>query len=300
MDSRTKRAWAGLVSYANGTATDAQIRATVAACIGWISAVTPFGLNPASMSDEEVRKQAEEYRPEVDKLLRLLCSGPEDHKVVPHPFLFEHGQHIASLALGEVNYSDEKLRGLSFTPAERERFKEETEIVWNSAQYSIPYTVDGVRRQRLVGTNFLPLGIYVPAREYQDLADPICDFLMSEYLRALNKYIDRYSSRRDKKPAPIVPIFVCPRCNKLVMPERTGRKQYCSECTDLARAQKYREKAPAEEGRDYQWLYRLRGLEPNLRRIRLRSPKGRERLQEIKARQRNSSRCQRLILEMKL
>src|SRR6266566_4835254 len=96
---------------------------------------------------------------------------------------------------------------------------------------------------------------------------------MSEY----QKYLNRQPSRRDKEPPPVVPVFVCPRCNKLVMPERSGRKQYCSICTDQARTEKYRENAPADEGRDYQWLYRLQNLTPDVRKVFLKSPKSRDR-----------------------
>jgi hypothetical protein len=56
----------------------------------------------------------------------------------------------------------------------------------------------------------------------------------------------------------------------------------------------------AKEGRDYQWLYRLSKQEKNLREALLRLPKPKERLAEIKARQQNSTRCQRLIHEMRL
>src|SRR4029077_10951599 len=148
----------------------------------------------------------------------------------------------------------------------------------------------------LVGEDSLPLGLLIPSKDYRDLADPICDFLSSEYERYLNREI----SRKDKKGAPLVPIFVCPRCDKLVMPERTGRKKYCSVCTESARAEKYRQRAPAAEGKDYQWLYRLRRKEPGSRSVFLRNQRNQERLEQIKLRQKKSSRCQGLLLDMHL
>jgi len=206
--------------------------------------------------------------------------------------LFEHGQQIGALELTEVSYNqrtEKSLQNFGFTPSERETCKEQCERIWRSAQYR-------PRGQHtLAGTDSLPLGIKVPTRQYQDLADPICDFLMSEYQR----YLGREFNRRDKEP-PAVPIFVCPKCDKLVMPERTGRKRYCSVCTDRARAETYRQKAPAAEGRDYQWLHRLRRKEPALQKIFLRNAKNEDRLKQVKSRQKNSSRCQRLILEMQI
>jgi hypothetical protein len=246
----------------------------------------------------DLTTKAEEYRPGVDSLLRLLCSRPGSAerpslRSTAQNFLFEHGQHIEGLHITEIVYNarvDESLQNLGYATSERTTFKEQSERIWASAQY-LPHG-----QRKLAGTDWLPLGIKVPIREYRDLADPICDFLMSEYQR----YLNREFSRRDRKPPPVVPIFVCPRCNKLVMPERAGRKTYCSVCTDSARAEKYRQHAPAAEGRDYQWLYRLRQKEPALRKVFLRNEKNQIRLKQVKSRQKKSSRCQGLILEMLL
>jgi hypothetical protein len=301
MDATTRRAWVGLVNYANGVATDAEVWATVAACMGWISAVASYGLF-GWIGNNSLSGQVAEYRSAVNILLRFMCSAPKSPernslRAQAVRLLREHGQHIAGIQLVEVSHKEkveESLQHCNYPAAELERFKEESDVIWNSAIY--------LRRGRgtITGTDLLPLDIRVPARDYQDLADPICDFLMAEYLRYLNKHLNRQWSRRDKEPAPVVPIFVCPRCNKLVMPERTGRKTYCSICTDSARAEKYRQNAPAAEGRDYQWLYRLRHKEPALRKIFLRNQKNQMRLKQVKSRQRESSRCQRLLLEMHL
>jgi hypothetical protein len=297
MDTRKKRAWTGLVNYANGNATNAEIGSTLAACMGWVSAVAPFGLFDW-MGTTDLTTQAEQYRSGVDILLRFLCSRPKSAeraslRPAAQNFLFEHGQHIGAIDLTEIVYNervDKSLQNFGYTPSEREAFKEQSDRIWNSAQYS-------PRGQHTTaGTDWLPLGIKVPTREYRDWADPICDFLMSEY----QKYLNRQPTRRDKNPPPVVPIFVCPRCNKLVMPERTGRKAYCSVCTDSARAEKYRQRAPVAEGRDYQWLYRLKQKEPALRKILLRNEKNQMRLKQVQSRQKKSSRCQRLIQEMLL
>jgi hypothetical protein len=303
MDRRTKRVWLGLVNYANGAATDAQVWSTVADCMGWVSAVASYGIL-GWIGDNSLPGEVAKYRPSVDVLLRFLCSGPksEERKSLRFGatrFLREHGRHIAGIHLEEVSYNEKFLQHFNFSSAELENFKKQSYKIWESAQYQ--------RRgeKGLTGKDLLPLGINVPTKDYQDLADPICDFLMAEYQRYLDQYLNKeYSSKsiasRNKRPGRVVPILICPGCNKLVMPERIGRRQYCSACSDRARAEKYREKASPDENRDYQWLYRLRSLTPDVRRIRLRIPKSRERLQEIKIRQRNSTRCQRLIVAIKL
>ena len=285
MDTKTRRVWAGLVNYANDTASYPQVRSTVADCMGWISAGAPFGLLDGVFGGEDqLKMQAAEYRPAVDRLLRFLCSGSEENRSLwdARQFLFEHGRHVGGMHFDEVlpkEQVEKSLQGHNYTAAELADFKKQSEMIW-------------------VGQNLLPLGLWVPTKDYQDLADPICDFLMSEYQKYLNREYSRV--RIDKDSAPIVPIFVCPRCNKLVMPERTGRKQYCSDCTDRARAEKYRQKAPADERKDYQWLYRLRDKEPALRKMFLRSPKNQARLKQVKSRQKESSRCQALFQEMHL
>jgi hypothetical protein len=297
MDARTRRAWTGLVKYANGEASSAEIGSTVAACMGWVSAVAPFGLFDW-IGTTDLTTEAEQYRPGVDILLRFLCSPPRSTeraslRSAGQNLLFEHGQHIGGLDLKEISYNErveKSLQNFGYTPSEREKLKEQSDKIWVSAQY-LPRG-----QQKPAGTDLLPLGIKVPTRDYQDLADPICDFLMSEY----QKFINRQPSRRDKCSRPVVPIFVCPRCNKLVMPERTGRKKYCSVCTDSARAEKYRQHAPAAEGRDYQWLYRLKQKEPGLRRIFLRNEKNQVRLKHVKSMQKKSPRCQKLIQELLL
>lgn len=282
MDKQTKRAWAGLANLANGIAIDAgQIRRILADCMHWVAAIEPFGLLDL-MRDEELLRQAEEYRHSIEGLLRWLSSdsqSSEGNRVQQQclSFLREHTEHIGGMRLKEVCFSLPDLEKLNYSQAELERFKEEHDAYWKNWED-------------------FPLGILAPSKDYKDIADPICDFLLSEYQRRRSK--ERH--RKDKKPPPIVPTFVCPRCNKLVMPDRTGKKKYCSECSDRARAEKYRDSASPDENKDYQWLYRLRKAEPGVRKMRLRKLKDKKRLNEIKERQRESSRCQSLLLDMRL
>jgi hypothetical protein len=197
---------------------------------------------------------------------------------------------LGRLVLREAYYNEANLRNLNYSPAELEKFKKQISRVFREARYE---TYDR-GQATLTGEDSLPLGLSIPSRGYGDIADPICDFVCTEY----EKYLNREVSRKDKKAAPLTPIFVCPRCNKLVMPERIGRRQFCSACSDQARAEKYRLKASPDEARDYQWLYRRLKEDPGALKMRLRQPKVGRRLTEIKSRQKNSSRCQQLLLEL--
>jgi hypothetical protein len=283
MDERTRRIWAGLVSYANAAVIDLDgFRRTVMDCMPWVAVGDPLSLFNWMQPSE----QAPQYQSSVRALLRSLCSNLKSEEKDSAGrqglhFIHEHIGHI-EVRLMEVSLSlsaKERFKGLNYTSAELESFEEQCNRYW--AGYK---------------EGDSPFGIYIPSKEYQDLADPICDFILSEY----QKYRSREYNRRDKKPAPWAPIFVCPNCNKLVIAERVGRKKYCSDCSDRARAEEYRQRASPDEDRDYQWLYRLRSLESDVRKIRLRNPNVRKRLSEIKARQQNSSRCQNLILKMRL
>lgn len=297
MDDKTRRIWAGLVSYANGTATPAMIRATVVDCAGWIAATMPSDVVDPMPLEGDLSKQAEAYRPDIEILLRFLCSEPKSEerkslKAQALEFLREHGEHIQGRVFREAYYPEEYLRNLNYTPDELEKFKKQIRRVFDQAQYEKYHRGQSM----VVGEDTLPLGLLLPSRGYRDFADPICDFLSSEYERYLNREV----SRKDKKAPPLVPMFVCPSCKKLVMPQRVGRRHYCSDCSDLARAERYRQKASPDEGRDYTWLYRLRDLESDTRKIRLRQPEVKQRLAEIKLRQKNSRRCQRLLQDLRL
>jgi hypothetical protein len=294
MDQQTRRAWGGLVRYANGEVAEiAELRGILADCMTWITAIDPFGL--FGLNDTNLSQQASDYRPAIDALLRWLCSGPESkERACFHAqaleFLGEHCKHIR-LELKEVSYVLQELNKLNYSPGELEGFREQQHRIFEGSRYR---AANGA----MAGTNFSPFGILAPAKEYEDFADPICDFLLSQYQSRLNK---EYSNdRMDKASAPLVPIFVCPSCDKIVMPERTGRKKFCSACSSKARTQKYLQKASPNENRDYQWLYRLLHAKPDVRKMYMRNEKNRTRLREIKTRQRQSSRCKNLMQNMGL
>jgi hypothetical protein len=286
MDARTKRIWGGLVNYANAsdkTINIRELRKTIADYMPWYVATEWHGL--LSEGDDLFRKKAVEYQPSVRALFRwFIAAGPRERGELfeqAYGFLLEHTGHI-KWRLVEVDYPRNvmaELKELGYAPEDFYGLEEQSKKYW-----------EGFRR----GDS--PLGIWTPAKDYQDLADPICDFLLTEYQR----YREKDYSRRDKKPAPPVPIFICPSCNKFVVPERIGRKKYCSDCTNRSRAQSYRKNASPDEARDYVWLYRLLKADAGTRKTRLKHQKVKERLAEIKLRQRYSARCLRLIREMGL
>jgi hypothetical protein len=296
MDVKTRRIWAGLVNYANGIATADEIRATIADCMGWISATMISDIFDREFMAEDLSKESEAYRPHVEILLRFLCSEPKSEernslRERALGFLREHADHISGLVLKEAAFREEYFRNLNYGFDEIEKFERRIKRIFSQARY----ISDNHGERILVGEDSLPLGLLIPSKGYKDIADPICDFLSSEYDRYLNEEV----SRKDKK-APLAPIFVCPRCNKLVMPRRIGQRKYCVECSDRGRTEKYRQNASPDEGRDYAWLYRLRNLDSDTRKIRLRQPKVKQRLAEVKSRQRNSHRCQGLLLDLDL
>jgi hypothetical protein len=298
MDEKTRRIWAGLVSYANGTATPVEIKVTIADCMGWVAATLPADVfDLAFTMEQDLPKQAEKYRPAIEMVLRFLCSEPKSNernslRIQALNFLREHGEHIRGQVFREATFSLENLGHVNYSSDELEKFKERIKGIFDRAQYEKYHR----SQSTLVGEDFLPLGLLIPSRGYQDFADPVCDFLSSEY----QKYLNREVSRKDKGAGPLVPIFVCPSCKKLVMPKRVGRRRYCSECSDRARAEKYRQKASPDEGRDYAWLNRLLHQDSGARRARLRQQKVQRRLGEIKSRQKNSPRCQRLMQDLHL
>lgn len=281
MSSHTKRIWLGLVNYANSAANGIDInglRQTLAACAPWYAVKNWLGFGSLSVFDVAF-EDAVKYQGSIRTLLRCFCRGKRtDGKVTfdAFGFLREHMQHI-KWDFAEVSVIEELKE--YYSSEELEHFQEESRRYWAGFQKGDS-----------------PLGICTPTKEYYDLADPICDFLLTEY----QKYRQREYSRKDKKLPPPVPIFICPVCDNLVLAERVGRRKYCANCSDKARARSYLEKASPEENKDYQWLYRLQHYDPGTRRARLRQQKVQKRLAEIRARQKESHRCQRLIHEMRL
>jgi hypothetical protein len=257
-DERTRRAWNGLVKYANAKAIDTEeLRATISDCMPWSTASDPWGLL-AGMRGEWLQEQGAKYQSAVKATLLWLCTDRKARDVYrpeAKGFLYEHLAHI-SLTLGEVPY----------TPEDPDHF-DESRRYWEHGGHP---------------RDDSPLESHDLSKSYKDIADPVCDFLLNEY--------QKYRNGEYKDP---VPIFLCtnPDCGKLVMPQRIGRKAFCS---DECKAAKQRQEIPQQEQTDYQWLYRLSNKTEGVKRAELRSKSGQDRFNGIKARN-YGPRCKRLI-----
>jgi hypothetical protein len=132
------------------------------------------------------------------------------------------------------------------------------------------------------------LGFYARTRCYRDIADPIVEFILEEHERFLDEIC--------KEP---IPLIICsnPACNKLVMPERIGKKKFCS---DDCKTANHKGNMPKSERRDYMWLYRLSKREGAPKRKALKSHEGQERFSAIKAEKDYGPACKELIRKLEL
>jgi hypothetical protein len=308
MNDRTKRIWRGLVNYANAApaAIDiAEFRRTVAACMPGDVLPMWHGSGLGLLDREDlVAEAAIRYQSQIQALLRWLITGkPNDRDDLFRAgfgLLREHMQHI-KWVFNEANPIPKDRSSVDFA-SNTEREVEQNSIARKDLEEL--YSTADIERFEIATRKYWagwkagdsPLGIWTPAKDYEDLADPICDFLLTEY----QKYRDRDPSRLDRRPPPAVPIIICPKCDQFVMPQRVGRKQACTNCSDQVRREKKRQKDLPFERTDYQFLYRLKRDGPTVRKVRLRLLKVQKRLRLIKVRQKDSSLCQKMISDLKL
>jgi hypothetical protein len=109
-----------------------------------------------------------------------------------------------------------------------------------------------------------PFLYFVKETKFVSVMGPICKFIL-EFV--------------DDPPRPL-PIRTCKRagCDKLILPERMGRKEYCSpKCCALDH------RPTSKENKDYMWLYRLSGIKSvgTLRKKLNEDPKAVKRLRQI-------------------
>jgi hypothetical protein len=109
-----------------------------------------------------------------------------------------------------------------------------------------------------------PFLYFVKEVKFASIMTPICKFIF--------EYVD--------DPPKRLPIRICkrPDCDKLFIPERMGRKEYCSpQCCGL-------DHRPApKENRDYMWLYRLNRIRSHgaLRKRLKQNPDAIKRLRQV-------------------
>jgi hypothetical protein len=187
-----------------------------------------------------------QYQPQLRRFLIWLCE-PQTHpelRIEAVDFLAKHARGVdVSLEYSEVNFDE------------------------NSSYYCASY--------------------YTKAVQYQSVMSPICKFIFDrieryhEWLdRIPGKKIKRYRANEDEiAREKAIPIRLCekPGCGKFMLPQRTGRKRFCSQqcCGDSQPGR------IGEENKDYMWVYRLEKRSPAVLRSKLKPPASKRRLARI-------------------
>ncbi len=153
---------------------------------------------------------------------------------------------------------------------------------------------------------------YWKTTHYQTLMSPICKFIFDRIER-YHEWLDRdprYPNEKLKDNEAMerekaVPIFICerPGCGKFCLPQRTGRKKFCSKvCCDLTQPGR-----TPEENKDYMLVYRLEQLKLPVLRQKIKSKEQRlakiqndwpglaERIQKLKDRAAGQGSVKRVI-----
>lgn len=265
MTNRIKRIWRGLVVYANAnlqsdSGTLAVLADTILECMPWSTKTATFEYvaelarsyktEPTGRTADWFREKAIGYQPEIRRLLSWLCDPKQgkDCRPAAFDFLTTHMEHIGFTRADPA-----------FDPT-----RPESTRYWKS---------DGEPKDDFPHRTL----------RYEDLADPICDFILNEHERY---HDEEYERARKSKFTGIAPIRFCdrPACDNLFMPERLGRKKYCS---DVCRASRDQEERP-DFKRCYQCLYRLEGLKKSgkmaVLRKRLKKPTTEKNLHELETR----------------
>jgi hypothetical protein len=136
--------------------------------------------------------------------------------------------------------------------------------------WHIDYNEDPIAGLRGSDEGKSPFLYFVKLVKFASIVGPVCKFLFE------------YADDRPK----VLPIRVCkrPGCNKLIVPERIGRKEYCSpKCCSSDH------KPAPDENKDYMWLYRLNKIKSDgtLRKRLRENPGTIRRLRQIQARWKN-------------
>jgi hypothetical protein len=224
LTKRGREIWQGLVTYANSSKIDLEnLRKTIYLCMPYAAR---GGIFDVFYLDEGISpSRAAEYQSPIRKLLVSLCDREKELPKEELRFLRMHARHVR-LSIGYV----------AFDPNDPERFADSGRVWYPNGE---------PKRS--------PLGTSGRSKEYQDIADPICDFILDEL-------------ERIKEDGEQIPLVCCknPRCTNLIMPKRIGMKAHCS---DDCKSARHRNELSQIERNDYQWLYRRYTL------VRLDKPK---------------------------
>jgi len=216
LTKRSRQIWQGVVRYVNAEQVDLDdLHKTVSMCMPWAAQLSVLSFGDFVLNNPKVfAKQAVEYQAAVRELLGALCGEPRRLPAEAKDFLMDHCAHVRTIFDEAPFDPDDEVQS------------EESSRVWKSS---------GEPKKR-------PLSIHTRSKNYQDIADPICDFILDE--------LDRIREENQQ-----VPIFLCqnPQCKQLIMPARVGRGRFCP---DRCKSAYHRGETSQQVLNDYQWLYR--------------------------------------------
>jgi hypothetical protein len=141
------------------------------------------------------------------------------------------------------------------------------EVNARGADWHIDYREDPIADSDDIKEGRCPFLYFVKQVKFASIMSPICEFIF--------EFAD--------DPPKLLPIRVCkrPGCDKFLVPERIGRKEYCSPkcCSSDHRP-------TPEENKDYIWLYRLTKIKSDgtLRRRLRENPETMKRFRELETR----------------
>lgn len=144
------------------------------------------------------------------------------------------------------------------------------EVNAHGEDWHIDYREDPIADSRELGEGRCPFLYFIRKVRFASIMSPICKFV--------------FEFAND--PPKFLPIRVCkrPGCDRFIVPERIGRKEYCSpQCCSR------NHRPAAEENKDYIWLYRLSKIKSDgtLRKTLKESPTTMKRLRELGIRWKN-------------
>lgn len=153
------------------------------------------------------------------------------------------------------------------------------EVNVRGEDWHIDYSEDPIRD---LDEDKSPFLYFIKQVKFGSIVGPVCKFIF--------EYAD--------EPPKALPIRVCkrPGCDKLILPQRLGRKEYCSrKCCGLDH------RPGRAENKDYMWLYRLNKIKSDgtLRKKIRENADTLERLRRLESRWRNQSKFKARIEEIR-
>ena len=185
------------------------------------------------------------YQPQLRRFLTWMCE-PQKHP---------------DLSTEAINFLAKHARGVDIRPDYSDANFDE-----NSPGYSAVY--------------------YYKTVQYQSVMSPICKFIFDRIER-YHDWLDRIPVKKVKRHRDnedeiarekAIPIRICerPGCGRFLIPQRIGRKKFCSKKCLVAQPGR-----TGKENKDYMWLYRRETERRAVVRSKLKSPKNEQRLTRI-------------------